>query len=383
MNTPTALQRCDIFVGRTMNWLYDHFRMIPRYSPLVLCDRLSNRSEFPELEAWEVDRRGLPARAWRRLMRDKVYPPLHRRLARAQPRVLHSHFGYVAVEDFSLHRSLAVPWIVGFYGADVYAQGKSSQWLDRYATLFDRAELVLALGPAMATALARLGCPASKIEVHALGVDVDSIPHNSRRLKPGESLRILYAGTFREKKGVEYLVHAVHLARSAGVPLRLDLVGDAAARPGDAETKAAIFGLIHKYDLTDHIVHHSWLGYEDLIRLALDAHVFAAPSVTASDGDSEGTPFVIQQMMATGMPVISTKHSDIPFLFGEHEALLIPERDAGAISTRIQRYFDEPDRIPTEGAAMREQMRGHFNVRERAAALAGIYDRLGDSMPES
>ena len=50
-----ALQRTDQFVGRTMNWLYDHLRVLPRYRPLVLCDTLANRREFPELEARTID----------------------------------------------------------------------------------------------------------------------------------------------------------------------------------------------------------------------------------------------------------------------------------------------------------------------------------------
>jgi hypothetical protein len=45
-----ALQRCDRSVTRTMNWLYDHLRFIPGYTPIVLCDELLNRDEFPELE---------------------------------------------------------------------------------------------------------------------------------------------------------------------------------------------------------------------------------------------------------------------------------------------------------------------------------------------
>src|SRR2546425_557328 len=43
---PVALQRCDAFVGRTTNWLYDHLRFVPRYTPLVLCDNLMLRDEF-------------------------------------------------------------------------------------------------------------------------------------------------------------------------------------------------------------------------------------------------------------------------------------------------------------------------------------------------
>jgi colanic acid/amylovoran/stewartan biosynthesis glycosyltransferase WcaL/AmsK/CpsK len=372
---PIALERTDTFVGRTMNWLYDHLRLLPEYTPLVLCERLANRDEFPELEAWPMPHDQLSWRIWRRLTGNPVFPPFSRRVQRLDPRILHSHFGYVAEGDLALHRAVPCPWIVAFYGADVYELGRQGEWRDRYAPVFEEAAAVLALGPAMALALERLGCPKEKIAVHALGVDLATIPSATRLLAKDEELKILFAGTFREKKGVQYLLDAVHRARASGVRLRLRLIGDAARKPGDEETKAEIFRLIGSLGLTDIVEHRPFLPFTELMKLALGSHLFVAPSVTAGDGDSEGTPFVIQQMMASGMPVISTVHSDIPFLFGEHAHLLVPERDGRAIAERIVQYVSEPDRVPREGKALRDQIRTHFNLGDRAAALAGLYHR--------
>jgi colanic acid/amylovoran biosynthesis glycosyltransferase len=359
-----------------MNWLYDHLRAVPRYTPLVLCDRLAHRDEFPELNAWPLPHERLDCRAWHRLMGDRLYPPLGWRLRRTRPRLLHTHFGYVAETDLALQRALEVPWLIGFYGADVYELGREQEWQDRYVPVFGQATRVLALGPAMAAALRHLGCPEHKLVVHTLGVDTRSLPHQARTLADGDPLRILFAGTFREKKGIEYLIHAAHLAHSGGVRLELHLAGDAHAKPGDAETKAEVFRLIGCYGLEDFVVQHSWLPFQELLTLALRCHLFVAPSVTARNGDSEGTPFVVQQMMATAMPVISTVHSDIPFVFGAHASQLVPERDARAIADRIQAYADEPERLTRDGRALAAQMRANFDVRDRAAALADLYDSV-------
>src|SRR5262245_52083485 len=117
---PTAIQRCARFVGRPMNWLYDHFRYIPRHRPLILADELENRREFPLLEARTRGPRRLSRRLWHRLAGDRLFPTEAAWLRRRRPALLHSHFGYVAVADFLLHAHLEVPWIVGFCGADVY-----------------------------------------------------------------------------------------------------------------------------------------------------------------------------------------------------------------------------------------------------------------------
>src|SRR5215467_14204170 len=115
-----ALQRTDEFVGRTMNWLYDHLRFLPRYTPMVVCDRLANRGEFPCLDARAIDRQTLARRIWRRLRGQRLYPFDRLWLERMGPRVFHSHFGYVAADDMPLAQALKVPWLVSFYGADVY-----------------------------------------------------------------------------------------------------------------------------------------------------------------------------------------------------------------------------------------------------------------------
>jgi len=371
-----ALQRCDRFVARTMNWLYDHLRFVPGYTPVIVCDELLNRDEFPDFEARCIDSGRFTHRVWRRLVGDCLYPSDWWRLKRLAPCVLHSHFGYVAVQDHVLRRTLDVPWVVGFYGADVYASGRRVEWQQMYARVFDEAERVLALGPVMRTHLECLGCPAEKIDIHPLGVDAASLPARPRLLEPGEPLRVLFAGTFREKKGIQYLIEAAALALRAGVRLKLQLVADVMGKPGDCETREAVFRQIRSLGLEDIVTHHAFLKFQELVELALDSHVFVAPSVTAADGDAEGTPFVLQQMMATGMPAIATIHSDIPYIFGAHRHLLVPERNARAIADRLQRYIDDPNALVADGMALRDQIRCAFDLRKCAARLRDLYDTV-------
>ena len=125
---PVALQRSDQFVGRTTNWLYDHLRHVPRYTPVVLCDTLANRDKFPLLEAWSLKHKNFTRRLWRYIAGDRLYPSDDWRLKRLAPCILHSHFGYIAVHDITLQRVLDVPWIVSFYGADVYQLGLPEEW---------------------------------------------------------------------------------------------------------------------------------------------------------------------------------------------------------------------------------------------------------------
>jgi colanic acid/amylovoran biosynthesis glycosyltransferase len=274
---------------------------------------------------------------------------------------------------------LEVPWFVSFYGADVYTWLGHPEAEKVYARVFEQATRVLALGPEMKKSLERLGCPADKIAIHPLGVDVQNLPSTPRVPKPGEPLQVLFAGTFREKKGLQYVIEAAGMARRAGVRMKLHVVGDVGTKPGDRETKEAAFQLVGRLDLEDVVVHHPFLKFQELMSLALRSHVFVAPSVTASDGDAEGTPFVLQQMMATGMPAIATVHSDNPYLFGEHARLLVPERDAGAIADRLRRYADDPACLVADGAVLRDRIRSAFDVSKCARRLSDLYDEAQGS----
>jgi colanic acid/amylovoran/stewartan biosynthesis glycosyltransferase WcaL/AmsK/CpsK len=175
------------------------------------------------------------------------------------------------------------------------------------------------------------------------------------------------------------LLEAAALLKRLRIPFVLYVVGDVMGKPGDTETKASVFARIGHLGLNDVVAYQPFLPFNELIALALRSHVFAAPSITAADGDAEGTPFVLQQMMATGMPAIATDHSDIPYLFGEYKHLLVPERDSEAIAEVIQVYTEHPDRLVTDGMALRNRVSQAFDIRNCAARLSKLYDAAIDN----
>lgn len=371
-----ALESYEEFVGRTTNWLYDYLTHVPRHRLIVLTQEIVNRTEFPQLEAWALDKHSFARRIWRRFAGRRMYPSDAKRLRAIKAGILHSHFGYTAVEDDEIHRIIETPWISSFYGADVYQLSRLPEWRSRYERLFSMCDRVLALGPKMKAELQKIGCPADKLTVQPIGVDCAMLPSASRVLPTNGVLKILFAGSFREKKGLQYLIEAVHLLNRQGVRFELDIVGDSSKKPGDEETKRMALQLISRFNLEALIRLHSWLEFRNLIRLALDSHVFVGPSVTAADGDAEGTPFVLQQMMATRMACIATRHSDIPFVYGDLSYLLVPERDSRAIADRLQAYVDSPHLLIEHGTALRQQVLTKFDIRQCATKLAAVYDTV-------
>ena len=78
--------------------------------------------------------------------------------------------------------------------------------------------------------------------------------------------------------------------------------------------------------------------YSLLMKEAYKHHIFISPSITASDGDTEGgAPVTIIEMAATGMPIVSTRHCDIPEVVEDGvTGFLAPERDVNGLISNIQ-----------------------------------------------
>ena len=111
---------------------------------------------------------------------------------------------------------------------------------------------------------------------------------------------------------------------------------------------------------------------------AFQHHIFLSPSVTASDGDSEGgAPVVLIEMMATGMPVVSTTHCDIPEVvdYGKGD-WLVAEHDVDALASRLIWLIEHPSEWIQLIQQGREHVERHFDASVQGVKLGEIYSSL-------
>jgi len=114
------------------------------------------------------------------------------------------------------------------------------------------------------------------------------------------------------------------------------------------------------------------------MREALGHHIFISPSVTASDGDTEGgAPVSIVQMAASGMPIVATRHCDIPNVLPKN-AELADERDVAGLVSRLRGLIANAGRWEPELAAARSHIELNFNAQTQGQRLAEIYSELVD-----
>jgi colanic acid/amylovoran biosynthesis glycosyltransferase len=228
----------------------------------------------------------------------------------------------------------------------------------------------------MAATLKSLGCPEQKLAIQHLGVNVEELPFRERRRDHHEPLRILMVGSFREKKGIPDGLRALALLHKDGVNVEATLIGDATAERRCVREKQRIFETLRDAGMELRVRLLGFQSHERMIEEAYRHHIFLSPSKTAGDGDAEGgAPVTLIEMAATGMPIVSTRHCDIPSIVNDGvTGLLAEEGDVHGLHMRLAELSDHPDRWGTMGAAGRHVVEERFNAAKLGPQLAGIYE---------
>jgi len=87
------------------------------------------------------------------------------------------------------------------------------------------------------------------------------------------------------------------------------------------------------------------------------------------------------EAQASGLPVVSTTHCDIPEVTRPGEsALLAPERDANALASLLQQLLRQPERWRAMGEAGRRHVEAEFDIRRQVERMGEVYREL---LPDS
>ena len=346
-----AIHSIGRWLPLTATWLHNQVRCLPdEVENHVVCKRTENLDQFPiphlySLEGVSLARRYLQ-RVTKKLGLSRPYgshlPLLKEIICKVRPDILHTHFGHMGWVNTPLAKKYGVKHVVSFYGSDVnHIPATDPQWFSRYREMGREVDQVLCEGPHMADSIARLGIPRQKIKVHSLGVDLSMIRFTPRVYRTGETLRFLIVGAFREKKGIPYALEALASFSRVQKDIEITIIGDADESVGEQLEKRNILETIVRCNLWPKVRMLGEQPRDVVLAEAYRHHIFVSPSVTARDADCEGgAPVSIIEMAASGMPVISTTHCDIPFVLSRQNArYLVEERDSDALCDAIQRLL--------------------------------------------
>lgn len=232
------------------------------------------------------------------------------------------------------------------------------------------ATLVITVCEAFAKQLERVGVRTERIRVR----------HNSvvppRKISADEACKlrdglgfaddervILAVGRLSQEKGHEDLLHAFSKFRQldVGLSCKLLLVGDGPERELLMTTATAL-------NISQQVV---FAGHtSDVAPFYEIADVLALPS------HSEGSPNVLLEAMAAGLPIVATSVGGVPEIATtEENALLVPARDAAAFAAALHRVLTKSDlaAMLAENAIARAQ---EFSPESHARSLIEIYQEV-------
>ena len=282
--------------------------------------------------------------------------------------VLHTHFGSLGFRSLQLKEKLGVPLISSFYGIDASQMISSGQYDLAFSRLFDRADAVIALGSDMARRLCLAGCSERKIHVIHLGVDLKKISYQPRTMPGDDSpITLLYCGRLVKKKGIEDALYAFARVVDRYPNLVFRIVGDGPLR-------LSLLRRIREMDLSASVQVLGALPHRQVLMEMARAHLFVLPSKMAHNGDMEGTPTVLLEAQASGLPVLSTLHADIPEVVLDGETgFLVPEDDSNALAKKLTVLLDHPVWWSDFGRKGRAHVRQHYNIRKEIKKLESLY----------
>ncbi|QDV82910.1 glycosyltransferase [Planctomycetes bacterium TBK1r] len=299
--------------------------------------------------------------------------------------VVLAEYGMAGVKVAAACQRLGIPLVVHFHGYDAC----SSEILDSvgrgYPAMFRCAAAVIAVSYEMERRLLALGCPAEKLIYCPYGVDVARFVDCSSIETPPTFLSV---GRFVDKKAPHLTLLAFEKLVRNDSSARLIMIGDGPLL-GSCQDMVLALGI------AESVTFMGSQSHEVVAQKMQACRAFVMHSVTAFNGDMEGTPNAVLEAGACGKAVVATRHAGIPDVVVEGETgLLSDERDVCNMAMQMTELVGHPAVAQALGRQAAERVRRYYPLGSSlkrlstileavcsGADLSAVRDKIADSLP--
>lgn len=363
---PPTLRLCVVHEGPSeirLPFIRAHVDRMPCHTTLVhgLTPAIGNRPVLEQhwpARAVRYLRRRVAGKSWRW----EFTAAYLKAFSDTRPDVVLAEWGPVAVRCMEACAIARVPLVAHFHGYDTSVRTVLTEH-DGYRDLFPRAAALVAVSRAMHRKLIDLGAPFDKVHYNPYGVDTGAFVPGRPDLAPPIFVAV---GRFVEKKAPHLTILSFAEVHRAMPDVRLRMIGDGPLLESCKDLARAL-------RLGDAIEFFGGMNTAQIAAELPKARCFVQHSIEAQNGDCEGTPNVVLEAGACGVPVVSTTHAGIPDVVIDGDTgFLVPEFDIQAMADRMACLARSPDRARVMGVAARARIEQWFTVERSIEGLHHI-----------
>lgn len=277
------------------------------------------------------------------------------------PQLVHTHGNRCDVVDGGQARALGIPTVTTLHGVthNHGVTGRLSYWLQSRS--LPRFAAVVAVSQSLHRDVARKGVSRDRLHLIPNAYDA-SVPLLSRSEArralslPLQGTVVGWVGRLSREKGLDILIEAMGRLRSSNVTLVV--VGDGPEREKLRLQAAALGG-------GERI---RWCGV-----LPNAARLLAALDVFVLSSRSEGSPIILMEAMAAGLPIVATSVGGVPETVSSLEAVLIPSERSDLLARAIDDVLKEPARAAELARAARRRVTVEHSPEMWVAQYDAVY----------
>jgi colanic acid/amylovoran biosynthesis glycosyltransferase len=285
-------------------------------------------------------------------------------LKKKKIQVVLAQYGTTAHRIVKICKKANIPLITHFHGYDASIESVIKD-CNYYKDTFEYSSYVIAVSRSMEKRLMEFGCPKEKLIYNVYG------PNNSflNVVPQFNNSTFIAVGRFVNKKAPYNTILAFKKVQEQFPQAKL-VIG------GAGELREACINLVRGLKLEKSVLLPGVIDKKEFVEYLSTGLAFVQHSVTALNGDQEGTPVAVLEASAAGLPVISTKHSGIPDVINDGETgFLVKEHDIESMAQKMILLMENKELAKQFGNNGKERIKANFTLKMHLEVIDGLIEK--------
>jgi glycosyltransferase involved in cell wall biosynthesis len=200
-----------------------------------------------------------------------------------------------------------------------------------------------------------------------VGVDITKFSDTDQKIKTGDIIQILFAGSIEPRKGGALLLSAMSSLKEKNNQFVCKIVGDGPDKSA-LEKRSKLLGL------GENVVFMGRVNHDEMRRVFSEADVFVFPSLRDTSGA------IVLEAMAMEIPTVCIDHQGASIMVAGNCGLKIlpdsPEKMTDAFAAAIEGLMSDDETRSEMGAAARDRVTQEYDWSIRVKRTSEDYKEL-------